>query len=470
MSIVESDSLALSTSGWLASTYYISEANGNDSNSGTSEAKAWKTTAPLMAKLQETGLFNKFREGSVVLFERGGTYRNVQLKDLPENVQLGAYGIGEKPQLYGGDKDYADVSYWQSEGGYVWSADVSGAVANCANNASTTQNPEDIGNIVFDSGVKVASSGKKLTLDELAQDYDFYYNADNNRVYVYLTAGNPASVHSSIEMSPNTELLRIETNNHKIDNLCFKYASEGIMAINVSGIEITNCEFGYIGGGLLAVSGGTTRHGNGITLFNTISDCKVENNWIYQCFDAGYSHQSQQGAQSNITISNNLIEYCLYSIEMWSDTGDTPESMTDITISNNVMRFAGYGFGTYGRKNYNTSTVWVSHISLNYNTSTCVNTVITGNVFDCSYRSLVHILNPNTDGKPSISGNTWIQQNYSEYGNNLKDPLGTTAVVGRGTDALTSGDVILYGCANQTEMEVSVAMFDTNPTAVVLDN
>jgi hypothetical protein len=55
----------------------------------------------------------------------------------------------------------------------------------------------------------------------------------------------------------------------------------------------------------------TVRYGNGFEVVDGCCDILVENNWVYQCYDAGITHQSsfQPGCvQENIVFRGNLIE------------------------------------------------------------------------------------------------------------------------------------------------------------------
>ncbi len=243
----------------LGETYYISP-NGNDNADGLTKATAWQTVKNLENGYTATN-------GSVILFERGGVYRNVAL-NLMAGVSVGAYGSGPKPQLLGGDKNYADETLWVDAGNNIWYADVTEAVKDCPGD---TLMPEDIGNIIFDYGKKVASEYKQRAMKKLDSDYDFFYEKSTKRVYLYLSKGNPGKVHNSIEMAPNTEVIKIRSHNHTIENLCIRYAASGIGTAGANNITVRGCEIGYIGGGMQ----GNGRAGNAITFFNTTDNCLV---------------------------------------------------------------------------------------------------------------------------------------------------------------------------------------------------
>ncbi len=438
--------------------YYYVSYRGNDAADGHTIDTAWATVKNL-----KNG--NIVEEGSVILFERGGVYHGVSLT-LPQGVSVGAYGNGPKPCLYGGDKNYADPALWEAtDKKNVWKVDVSGALMNCRYFAA------DIGNIIFDHGKAVTSVGRRRSIDELVKNFDYYFNPEAKAAYVFVNIGNPGEVFSSIEMAPSEHIIMMRNDNHVVENLCIKYTgAHGVSTAGSNHHTVRGCEIGWIGG-CLCGPGGVCRYGNGIELYNTTADCVIENNWIYQCFDAGYTHQSGEGLQENIVIKDNLIEYCLYNIEIWSDTGATPEPMRNILIEGNILRFAGFGFGTLNRRPFSTSSVWTGHISMNYNTSVCENTVIKNNVLDTSFRYEVTIYHPNDpDGRgPVITDNTWIQQNFSFPASDA-DEIGTVACIGRsegGTHARKN--IPMYHCTTQAEMEDSVHHFDLHPTAIILD-
>ena len=58
----------------------------------------------------------------------------------------------------------------------------------------------------------------------------------------------------------------------------------------VYNICVQYCEFGWIGGSILA---GTTdtRYGNAIQFWGTCSDSVIDHNWIYQVYDTAITHQ-----------------------------------------------------------------------------------------------------------------------------------------------------------------------------------
>lgn len=88
--------LICSVSAWAQTTYYVDATNGNDGNSGTSPAAAWRTVSKINSSWGQinTGddlLFKRGEEfsGTLLKIEKGGTENNPLI--------IGAYGSGDKP-------------------------------------------------------------------------------------------------------------------------------------------------------------------------------------------------------------------------------------------------------------------------------------------------------------------------------------------------------------------------------------
>ncbi len=430
-------------------TYYISY-RGDDGNNGLTKNTPWLSTKTLQVN------YDSFKSGDVILFERGGVYRDASIV-LPDGVSIGAYGSGPKPQLLGSERNYADAGLWkQSSTENVWYVEVPGFNAPVRARCSV----EDRGNIIFDNGEKVASSRKKYKLSDVKRDFDFYYDAESNYVYLYYSQGNPGSSFNSIDICPNEHILRIISNgNHVVENLCLKYTSaHGVSAPNSYNVTIRGCEIGYIGGGLLRYDDSErVRFGNGIEFYGSATDHLVENNWIYQCYDAGYTNQGD-GWHQNLTVKGNLIEYCPYNIEVWTVKTVGAGGMVNCTFEDNYLRFAGFGFSSYiGRLGSNTSVY--GNISFYTYVVPCENTVIKNNVLDSSYRYLLSIVYPNDAQKrgPTITGNTWIFQPFSN--SNSTASVGHTKL-----DQYT-----IHTATSQETLETSVKVFDLNPKRVVYE-
>ena len=77
----------------------------------------------------------------------------------------------------------------------------------------------------------------------------------------------------------------------------------------------------------------------------TVSNC-----WVYQCYDAGITHQySSTGdcIMANVTYSANLVEDCIYGFEYFLALLDGSERMMrNVLYDRNIIRRSGYGWGS----------------------------------------------------------------------------------------------------------------------------
>ena len=146
----------MSSAGWAA-TYYVDATNGNDDNSGTAQATAWKTISKVNS--------SSFNPGDSILFKRGDFWReqlNVPSSGSSGNpITFGAYGTGNKPVISGADL----IRGWSLSGDNVWQVSV------------TTQP-----NIVMFDGIV---GNKQSFLADVDSEYDWYW--ENNTFYVYST-------------------------------------------------------------------------------------------------------------------------------------------------------------------------------------------------------------------------------------------------------------------------------------------
>ena len=360
-------------------TYYVSN-NGSDSNNGKSPDKAWKTVSRVASAA--------IQSGDAVLFERGSVFRTSAVLTLKSGVSYGAYGTGVKPCIYGSRKNYATAE-WKSLGNNLWEL----------KSAFTG----DVGLIVFNHGE--AYGRLKDSQSDLKNNYDFYVGSPSSmttKVIVYLKKA--PSTYWDIEIGEDRHILLGNGDNITIENLTLKYTgAHAFHAGSCKNVTIRNCEVGFCGGSYLLNAGTNSyvRYGNGIELMGTDVDILVENNWVYQIYDSGITHQGEGGGPKNFMVRNNLVEYCgMGCIEYWHVKG-TP--ITNVTYEGNLLRFAGYGVGSQRPKLYQTACV---ESNGSYNEAT--NFVIKNNIFELS---AYYVFDSSNSAKtpPTLSGNTFVQ-------------------------------------------------------------
>ena len=192
-------------------------------------------------------------------------------------------------------------------------------------------------------------------------------------------------------------------------------------------LTVTNCEVGMIGGSLLRFYpdkfGQVVRYGNGIEIYGGCDGYTIDNCYVYQCYDAGVTHQYDNGGVNNIsmyniTYSNNVIERCVYSIEYFNGNGDNENVIRDgknYKIVGNILRLCGYGWGQQ-RPNPGASTHIQGGSSRNeYEKGTYI---IENNIFDRGLDGLVRSGASHKAWGPVYRNNTYIQK--------LGLPLGKT--------------------------------------------
>lgn len=372
--------------------YYVSCVGGRDENSGLSPQAAWASLSRVNAQ--------HFQPGDAVLFERGGLWRGQLLGR--SGVTYAAYGSGEKPRLYGATENAAHSVWFQSgiENIYV-----------CGNNYEY-----DAGLIVFNHGEAVGV--KKLGgVGELTRNFDFFHSMSDKHIYLYLDKGNPGELFCDIEIGFRQHILWVDDNASgvTVENLCLRYGgAHGIWGRSLSGVNVRHCELGWIGGSLQT---GTVRYGNGIEFWRGCRDIRIEDCYVHQIYDAGLSHQ-YSGAEKdrvvmeNVTYRGNLVESCTYSIEYFvNQSNDDGAYMKNIRITDNILRFAGMGWGSQ-RPDKGSS----SHIKSWDSPNLACEFMIDGNVLDRGANDLIHITTTMSPKPPFLENNTYIQYENTQLG------------------------------------------------------
>lgn len=399
--------------------YYVSE-NGNDNNDGLSPATAVRT----LAKASNL----PFEKGDTILLERGGVFRG-HLIIRVENITVSAYGKGPKPVINGSPENGAKPHYWSLLEG--------------TDNIYVYYKPLcEIGGICFDDGKKAAikvtphfidgrySNPDKTVFDVksgLKDNYSFFceicteivngfpaihdFEKHLGKLYLRCDEGNPGEVFESIEFFARGNTIGPCADYLTVDNICLKYCgTHSIGCGNRNGLTVRNTEIGW-GGGCVQFytnTGYPVRFGNGIEIYVGCKDFTVENCYIYQIYDAGVTHQYKDGPadgptckHENVTYRNNLIEYCIYNIEYFLEqTGHEDLIMKNVIMEGNILRFAGYGWGSFYSR--------AAHIKGWDHRNISENFVIRNNIFDRSRSMVLHCGVQEAKHLPVMSGNTYI--------------------------------------------------------------
>ncbi len=423
--------------------YFVSP-TGNDSNDGLSPLTAWKTLARVDGAPDLV-------PGDTVLFQRDAMFRGHSTKLMP-GVTYSAYGEGAKPIINASPENGTGASNWKRVPGTknIW---------------MYKNSLPEVGMIVFDDGathgikhIPDYKDGKFYVRDtecqqpynfkeQLTKNFEFFHEGvytlfedgrpdmyggpSSGKLYLYCDMGNPGAVFSTIEFNIRASGLRIGGNGVTVDNLCVMYAGvHGIASGTTENLTVRNCVFGWIGGAIQVYTekGRVVRLGNGIEIYGGSKNYLVENNYIYQCYDAGATHQYSSGGNNDIIMENtmyrnNLIEYCIYSIEYFlgipAEGSGATRYMKNTVIKDNIMRYAGFGFGEQRPDKMS-----AAHIKSwdHYNNSS--DFIIENNIMDRSRHMLVHVSAFDEKWLPESKNNTYIQylNHTGTFGRYAKNP------------------------------------------------
>ena len=385
--------------GFEGTTYYVSFSDGDDQNDGKSPTKAVRTL---------TAASTLVKSGDRVLFKRGDVWRGEELR-MRSGVTYGAYGSGAKPRFYGSEKNYADKTKWkQTADPRVWVYD-------------EPINTADIGGIVFNDGKEYAI--RRFSESELDSKHEYYYG-DDRKVYLFSRNGNPGEAWTSIEFLPDMMIINgTDISDVTVRDIDIRYS--GRMGIYGDGttknFRVENCEFYWIGGVLWGPQFGTTRLGNAVTFWGSCYDIMVTGCQFDQIFDTAFSPQYESWYKTvfdNIEFSNNVVNRCHWSIEVWISYPGKDDQQTNVIknvrILNNVMRNAGCGWSANQRGTAGGLQSAGHFETMNHQVATVSNILIKGNVFDGSAGPLLASRWNNC--MPTLEGNTYIQKKGKVFG------------------------------------------------------
>jgi hypothetical protein len=314
-------------------TFYVDSEGGDDNNSGASEASAWKT-------LDKVNSY-AFTGGDVIRFKRGGLWRGQLIArsgTASNRIVYTSYGAGLKPILQVSiARDHA--ADWQESSAGVWETD--------------TGTDLDIGNIIFNHGE--GCGVKRSSRARIADEGDFFSDRHNRKFYMKYSQ-NPATRHQSIELVPDEDGINIfSKSNVTIDGLTVRYSgSVGIHSCcDNANVTIRRCDVYWIGGSYQFDPPNPVRYGNAIQFWIGSNNMLVENCRMWECYDAGLTHQGlgYANAQRNITYRNNLMWNCDFSFEYWNRPNTS--SSYNIFFENNTCIDAGTGWAYTQRPDRN---------------------------------------------------------------------------------------------------------------------
>ena len=370
--------------------FYVSN-DGDDNNDGKSPDRPIRTLGRVA--YYSNASQNKITEGSTILFRDGDTFKGTLVINR-DDLLIGSYGdISKgKPILSKSEYDGAKEGDWVEVKPNIWKYTLNGSDQvftknvgtlwfycnkgnnNCTKSMTSLDKTFNYAQMITTLATYDESNIENKIQDLIKNDLEFYhvghsYNAKTTGGALYLySIGNPKERYDEIEFNMGGHNIGINGhNNIYVDNLKIMYTgSHGIGGSTMSNLVVTNCEIGFIGGMVQNYNNDKpTRYGNAIEIYGSVKDYNgstvkdgmiVNNNYIYQCYDAGPTFQLSAKVDTGTVarmdkadFSNNVLEYSNYNIEYWMSTDEDSgeifdESVIyDFTIENNILRYSGYG-------------------------------------------------------------------------------------------------------------------------------
>jgi hypothetical protein len=325
---------------YLPVTYYVSN-SGDDSNDGLTDSTPIQT----ITKLNTITL----NPGDTVRFKKGDTWR---LHDdayvyigssgnSSGNITYSNYGTGALPRFLG-SYNASNSDNWTCSG-------------NICNTTFTM--PYDVGNLIFnvtdDLYSGVGAGNKSDTYAGLNTLNEFYYNPTTDKLSLYSPGGNPATININVEIAvrkstADTDAFDVKNQSYiVIDGLDVRYDGQGGICKSGetpirSNLYFINNKVSWMGG---VFQTGTLRYGNCMGFSMNVTNSKMINNTVYQCYDAGIAPQAWAtggyAVLHNQEYINNTVTHANLPFEFFVSRTN-PSSVHNISITHNTFGFAGY--------------------------------------------------------------------------------------------------------------------------------
>lgn len=340
---------------YTGTTYYVDSEDGHDDNDGKSEEYPWKS----LEKVNKT----TFAPGDIIRFKRGGIWRGqLSLRLTGEEgkpIVFTSYGDGNKPIIQNSiSRSNPDDWTETFAGSGIWQTN------------SRQDTIIDVGNLIFNHGEICAV--KKDSVEKISGNLDFVKDTLSSKVFLKCDQ-NPALKYNSIELAITQDCIDYSGCHYvTFDDLAIRYGGKhGFGGHNTKNITIRRCDIYFIGGGYQ----GKARLGNGVEFWIGAENHLVENNRIWEIYDAALTNQgSGKNTQRNIKYRNNIIWNAEFSFEIWNHPNDA--TMQDIIFEKNTCVNAGKGWGHAQRPDRNGT-----HVLSYNNTATTSGVIIENNIF-----------------------------------------------------------------------------------------
>ena len=260
------------------------------------------------------------------------------------------YQPGSGTNSYGDGGVQADqtltqsVTYSAGDSRYILKIEVYVSDLDIVNVWQADITADDIGNVIFNDEALIGV--KKSELAQLSSQGDFYYDSTAHILYVYSTS-NPGSYYSQIEAAKYLSGVLIDGKDYiTVQDLDIRYWAKNGVHLNgfttsVDGVTIQRNQISYIGGGY---ESGTTREGNGIQVYDNVTNAAIKQNVISQVYDGAITLQSGAAVTATGNVFNhNILSDSEYCFELGSIHADA--AMSGNIVANNACITPGDGWG-----------------------------------------------------------------------------------------------------------------------------
>lgn len=314
----------------LAVNYYISN-KGNDSNTGTSAIKPWRTIGFVNSKI--------FKPGDSVLFEAGSVWRDElriqQSGTKSKYIVYSRYGKGVNPKFLGSEK----AENWTSTGiPNIWQTSTS------LKNLSKEYYGARIFFVIKDSVNWGNYKAYSTDFSNLKKEFDYTVNSTTHYVYSKV---DPDMAYQSVEVTQLDYCIRMLSNKPQnyieINGIDFMFSRlDGFFTgypeyDGATGLTFRNCTVGYIGS-----KGSGHAYGLGVWHSNLL----VENCTITDCGRRGISLNlyregwpvGQERKIENVIIRNNRFKrgYHTTSLDLACSDSDG-DTIQNVYFYNNII-------------------------------------------------------------------------------------------------------------------------------------
>jgi len=202
-------------------TYYVSSADGNDSNDGLSEVSPWQTVSKV------NGF--SFAQGDIVKFKVGNIWYNSQLSPSVSGVTGNPITFTSYGTAYQSTTTYPIIS--GSSLVTTWTASTT---SNVYESTGLTWTPTEA--YITDAGI-IYRGEQETDVDNLSANYEWY--ANTNYAVLYYDGGDPDTALTSVEFDRQANACKTNGQDYiTYDGLECRYSTSNVFNVNSNSQDI----------------------------------------------------------------------------------------------------------------------------------------------------------------------------------------------------------------------------------------